>query len=147
MTTQPPDEFSDPIALQAHFNEASNVLLLVDRKARVKQANQAAGQIVEKSLESIKGVSYGEGLGCIHIGDHPDGCGYGSICGDCFIHQAVKRSFKTKQPVEASVGVLSISSREGVKRPQWKVSTSPVSYEGRLHALISIEPCSESNEA
>jgi hypothetical protein len=96
-------------------------------------------QISQRGRDEMTGHSFGEALGCIHTLDHRDGCGYGSICGDCFLLVGVKQALKTQQPVAAMEGTLAIGLKgQGVVRPQLKAEVTPLTHQKRLYLVMAI---------
>lgn len=96
--------------------------------------------MVGKTEAAILHKTIGEALVCIHTGDHADGCGYGSICDNCFLIKAIRQSFKTKSPVEEVVGRLAVGIDGQLKRLPMKITVVPVTFENFWHALVYVIP-------
>lgn len=131
--------------VQAYFNASSDTTLLLDRRGKIHLANTALEKQMNRPNSLIMQKTFGDALGCIHTGDHPDGCMYGSICGDCFLHKAMKQALKTRVTVEAA-GVLAIGKPGGgVERPDLKTKIIPWFNVRRLYLIMSVfsQPVSE----
>jgi PAS domain-containing protein len=134
-----PDKLDTLEAVQVFFDEIPDGMLLLDRRGRVHLANRAIEQLMQRPNDQIIKKSFGDTLGCIHTGDHPDGCGYGSICGDCFLLKAVKQTLRTRKPVQDVEGSLAMGIKDkGVVRPHLKSSVSPLTHHKRLYLIMSI---------
>ncbi len=130
-------------SIQTFFDETPTGMFLLDRRGRVHLSNNAVEQLAQRPKEDMAGQSFGEALGCIHTLDHRDGCGYGSICGECFLLIAVKQALKTQQPVEAATGTLAMGLKGGgVVRPQLKAEVSPLTHQKRLYLVMSVKEAS-----
>lgn len=138
MTFQFVDNLDSLDSLQSVFYSASEGMFLVDRKLRVKLTNPVVEQMVGKPDGDLVSLTIGQVLSCIHIGDHADGCGYGSICGDCFLVNAIKQAIKGKKEVADIAGKLPIGIDGILKRPKLTVSAFPLTYRGRWHAVTSV---------
>lgn len=139
MNLPPEDKIGTLDDIQTFLDKTPAGMFLLDRRGRVHLSNDMVEQLSHRTKEEITGQSFGEALGCIHILDHRDGCGYGSICGDCFLLIGVKQALKTQQPVEAVEGPLAIGIRgQGVIRPQLKAEITPLNLQKRLYLLMSV---------
>ncbi len=124
--------------MQTHFDAIPETMLMLDRRGRVHLTNPALEEMMGRPNSLILQKTFGVALGCIHTGDHPDGCMYGSICGDCFLHKAVKLALKLREPIDAA-GVLAIGRRGGgVERPHLQTHIIPWHDKRRLYLLMSI---------
>lgn len=141
----PPAEKLDSMeTIQAFLDETPQGMFLLDRRGRVHLSNSSLEQKAERSKDEMQGQSYGEALGCIHILDHRDGCGYGSICGDCFLHKGIKQTLKTQEPTHEIEGTLALGRKDkGVIRPILKADVLPLTHQKRLYLVVSIVGTSE----
>lgn len=144
MNLPPADEIDSIETIQTFFDETPQGMFLLDRRGRVHLSNSTIEQKAERSKGEMQGQSYGEALGCIHILDHRDGCGYGSICGDCFLHKGIKQTLKTQQPTLEIEGTLALGRKDrGVVRPILKADVVPLNHQKRLYLVVSITETSE----
>jgi len=137
MTIPPVDQFVAIEDVQTFFDGTSDVMLLLDRRGQVHVTNQALADMMQRP-DNTKAMqkTFGEALGCIHIGDHPNGCMYGSICNDCVLHLALKHALKTRAPVENQEGMVAIGlPSQGVRRPILQTTITPW-RQGRKMFLI-----------
>ncbi len=131
-------------AIQTFFDKTPQGMFLLDRRGRVHLSNGVIEQKVGRAKDEMQGQSYGEALGCIHILDHRDGCGYGSICGDCFLHKGIKQTLKSQEPTPEIEGVLALGRKDiGVIRPNLKADVIPLTHQKRLYLVVSIVETSE----
>ena len=138
-----PDKLDSLDTVKALFDETAEGMFLLDRRGRVHLANEAIEQLTHCANDKIIEASFGEALGCIHILDHVDGCGYGSICGDCFLLKGMKEALRTRKPVEAAEGSLALGAGDGgVVRPQLKANIVPLRQERRMYLVMSLEQIS-----
>lgn len=134
------DKIDSLDTVRTFFDETPEGMFLLDRRGRVHMANAAIEQLTHRSNDKIIETSFGEALGCIHILDHADGCGYGSICGDCFLLKGMKEALRTRKPVESTEGSLALGVGDGgVIRPQLKADITPLRQERRMYLMVSLE--------
>lgn len=139
MNLPPDDKINTLEDIQLFLDKTPAGMFLLDRRGRVHLSNNIVEQLSQRTKEEMAGQSFGEALGCIHTLDHRDGCGYGSICGDCFLLIGVKQALKTQQPVEAVEGTLAMGIRgKGVIRPQLKAEVTPLNHQKRLYLVMSV---------
>ncbi len=140
MNIPPVDQFATIDDVQEFFDNSKEVLLLLDRRGRVHLTNQPLAEMMERpDNDQIMQKTFGEALGCIHIGDHPNGCMYGSICGDCALHVAMKQSLKTRGPVEDEEGMVAIGiPAKGVRRPILKTTVVPWSQKRKMFLIMEV---------
>lgn len=138
------DKLETMEAIQTFFDETPQGMFLLDRRGRVHLSNGVIEQMVGRAKDEMQGQSYGEALGCIHILDHRDGCGYGSICGDCFLNKGIKHTLKTQEPTPEIEGTLALGRKDrGVVRPGLKADVLPLTHQKRLYLVVSIVETSE----
>ena len=132
------DQFDSLETIRDYFAQSAEALLLLDRRGRVHLASPKLEEIMERPNAEIIEKTFGVALGCIHTGDHPDGCMYGSICGDCFLHVAFKQGLKTRHLVE-NQGILAVGLPEkGVTRPTLTTTIIPWFDKRRLYLIMGV---------
>lgn len=122
------------------FEQSTAGLLLVDRKLKVKRINYVIETMVGKPDKAVLHKTIGEALVCIHIGDHADGCGYGSICDNCFLVKSIRQSFKTKNPDQDIIGRLTVGIDGQLQRLPLKITAMPIMFENLWHVLVFVTP-------
>lgn len=90
--------------LAAIHENASMTMILLDSDQRVRKVNGCAVNFADRTAVEMIGLPGGVALRCLHHLDHPNGCGFGPVCGDCKIQAAVLATFKeqtNQAPIEA----------------------------------------------
>ncbi len=85
-------------------DHAPIAMILLDRDRRVHKANGFAAKFADRRTEDMIGLKGGEALRCLHHLDDPQGCGFGKVCAECRVRQAVLDTFDTgtsREEVEA----------------------------------------------
>ncbi|MCC7263996.1 MAG: PAS domain-containing protein [Candidatus Latescibacteria bacterium] len=127
--------------LQTLFETMPVGLFLVDSQRQVTRVNRFLGQLLDRDLAEMLKVRPGNALGCIHVDDDPQGCGYGPACQECVLRRGVAgviegqdvRMYRSEHVMQ-----LRLDDRETEK--SFQISVSPLTTEGSDPlALVVIE--------
>ena len=133
--------------LNAIFEAAPIGMLLVDEKTIVKQVNDVAAKLVDREAVEIINTQPGNGLGCIHSNDDPQGCGYGEACLQCSIRNAMENVLKTGEPVHGAE-VQATFLVDGKEVSFWlEVSVEPLLLNDKKHVIIVLNNISDRKQA
>ena len=72
-------------------------LLIVDSQSRVQAVNNVFESILGINKQAVLGKGPGDALRCLHVSDHPGGCGFGENCGQCDARQLVLTAVSARQ--------------------------------------------------
>ncbi|MEW5773314.1 MAG: PAS domain S-box protein [Thermodesulfobacteriota bacterium] len=132
--------------LNSIFQTAPCPMVLVNRDARVADANYAAETLAGRKRASILGLLGGEVLRCLNA-SLPEGCGRTPACSNCPVRTQVMRTFASGEWVhhaEASLDAL----REGApQRVHFLLSTGLVRLAGEDLVLLSLVDITERKTA
>ncbi len=128
----------DPSFLSV-YESAPVAILIVDGDVRIKSTNRSARELLSKPLDDVLGVRAGEVFGCLNRFDDPRGCGKGPECGECKIRGSVTRTLATSEPVRRVEATMPVSVGERQALVSLLVSTAPISWDGKPHALLCLE--------
>jgi PAS domain S-box-containing protein len=82
-------------ALEAIYNNAPVVMMLVDDQMRVCKVNRFAIEFANRSAEEMAGLLGGEAIRCLSALVDPRGCGFGPRCAQCTVRLAVSETLET----------------------------------------------------
>ncbi len=133
--------------LEAIYNNAPLVMLLVDRERKVRKANSYTGEFLGEPLEEMQGRRGGDILHCVHALDDPRGCGYGSDCSNCVVRNTVLETFETGKSFNQVEAGLSLRRPEGVRELTFLVSTSLLLHKEEQLVLVAIMDITQRKEA
>jgi transcriptional regulator with PAS, ATPase and Fis domain len=71
--------------------------VVVDKDGRVQLVNNILERVLKVSKKAVIGKGTGNALGCLHVTDHPRGCGFGECCEDCEVQKLTFDSLSTNQ--------------------------------------------------
>lgn len=133
--------------LDAIYQNAPFIMILVDEERRVKKVNGATVQFTDSLEEEMLGLRGGEALRCLHHLNDPKGCGFGPACQACVIKNSVLDTFKTGKDnlqKEAKLPFLI----EGKKQElTLLVSTVLLKHAREPITLVTIEDITERKQA
>jgi len=135
----PSDRLQQDLNWRAVFGAAPVGMLLIDECAVVTEVNDVVGKLVGKAPGEIVNTRPGEGLGCIHSHDGPDGCGSGPACGSCDLRNAFERVMVSGQAVR-DIETQAVLDIGGSKVAVWLAANFEVAMiDGRKHVLLAID--------
>lgn len=123
--------------LEAVFQSAPYITILVDHEVRVKDINRKGLQFTGRDSEELSGLLCGQVFECVHSLD-VQGCGKNSECALCSIRSLVMRTFETGEPTYEKEGRLVVVS-EGVEVSlDILISTTLIHNSEESYVLITI---------
>lgn len=136
--------YSELAAIQAN---APVALLVVDQKLRIERANEKAASMAGRKASDLRGLRFGDAIGCRAAAADPRGCGSGDLCEGCPAHLAVADIVRDGAPrdnIELSV----LMSVEGREMPRWLlVSCSGIQSGQGERVLICAQDITELKQA
>jgi len=133
--------------IEAIFDAAPLGMMLVDEKGFVKRVNDVVAKLVQCDFSEIINKKPGEGLTCIHMSDHADGCGHGSFCSSCPIRNTfenVLSSWQATRGVEVQAEFL-VDGKQ--VNPWLEISAEPAYINGTRHVVLAIQDMTERKNA
>ncbi len=129
--------------LRKIYQNAPIVLILLDENRNIRQINDYATFITNKSLKDLIGLRIGKALGCIHADDAQETQGLGSHCERCQLRIIINDTFihgKSYQQVEVELPLLV----EGKKEKLFVLaSTTKLNFYDQPLVLVSLQDVSE----
>lgn len=112
--------------------------LVVDQEGRVQIVNNILERVLKVSKKAAVGKGTGTALGCLHVTDHPKGCGFGECCKDCEVHQLTFDSLSTNQ-AQRTRAQLKIIIDGQVRDLTLLISASPFTIDDEVFCILIIE--------
>lgn len=129
--------------LEAIFNAVPVGMLLVDDRVVISEINDVAARLVGKMAGQIIATRPGEGLGCIHSHDVPDGCGFGPACADCPLRNAFEKVLISGEPVRG-VETEATFLVNGSEVTCWlEANFEPVTLEAKKYVVAAVNNITE----
>jgi PAS domain-containing protein len=132
--------FENAVFMRHALDAIPSMVLVTDDDVRIRYRNRGARELLKG--ERIYGSRAGEIMHCIHAEDVPGGCGRGPHCEDCLVRNSVTESFSGKS-VHRRPADITVKTGGRTLEIAALVSVSPLSYEGKIYALLVIEDISE----
>jgi len=113
---------------------------VITQEAKVGLVNKMVQGFVGKNAEELIGQTGGEAFGCKFRNDVPEGCGFGPQCTRCELRKNVLATLEDKQErfmVEVPF------TFEGDVEKILRISTKPITIDGKEGVLLSIEDITE----
>ncbi|MCY2931282.1 MAG: PAS domain S-box protein [Planctomycetota bacterium] len=128
--------------LMAVYASVPVAILVIDPERRVRRVNAVAARLAGRTEEEMIGMLPGESLRCLHHLDDPAGCGAGPDCTDCLVRSAVLDTLATGASHPQTEVHFPQIDGHGTQETWLGVSTSPVTLDGRRHALVCVQDIS-----
>ncbi len=119
----------------AVFDALPFAAFVVDNDLRLLATNPAADRLLKGGTVSQLHRRGGEALNCINSGE---GCGKSAACADCVVRNVVTFAIAQGQPVRRRT-TIEYHDDGSVQQMYALVTASPLVYDGRPCALLSIE--------
>ncbi len=113
-------------------------MLIMDEQTVIVRVNDLATKLLGRSMQQMLHVRAGEGLGCVHASDSPDGCGRGPQCPTCPIRLAIESVTQSGQPVRGLEVQPVLLVHGAQSRPWIELNIEPTMIEERRHVIASI---------
>lgn len=112
------------LELDAIYQNAPIIMMLVDRDRRVLKMNFPALQMARRTLDESIGLRGGDVLNCANSYDDPRGCGFGKECISCKVRISVLETFRTGKTIRAREAEIPYDTGNGILNLTVLVSTS-----------------------
>ena len=83
-------------------------LIVVDKNGRVRAVNDISERVLMVSKQAVIGKGTGNVLNCLHLSDHPKGCGFAEYCKHCEVQKITFTALATNQKQKARASFQSI---------------------------------------
>ncbi len=133
--------------LDAIFENAAILLMLVNSEGRVVKINQTGLDILKKTKDSIIGMPLGVVFNCINAWNNSEVvCGYGKNCHHCSIRNLFTDTYKNGIKHYQKEGSLEIKSGLESKKKELLVSTSKINVNSENYILITVDDITKLKE-
>jgi PAS domain S-box-containing protein len=135
--------------LNAIYESAPLIMLLVDGERKVRKANKSAQDFGGASSSDLLGLRAGQVLKCVYSSDDPKGCGFGPNCEECTIRRLVDSTLQTGRSytdVEAGLSLIATAG-EKVRDQTFLLSTSRLNIRGEPLVLITLQDITARKQA
>jgi transcriptional regulator with PAS, ATPase and Fis domain len=113
-------------------------LLIVDSQSRVQAVNNLLEGVLGIPKQAVIGKGTGDALGCLHVTDHPEGCGFGEYCQQCEAQQLVLTALSTQKKQKNRVYLELIIDGQ-LRDLTILLSAVPFNFDGNIYGLLLIE--------
>lgn len=131
------------LELEAIFENAPEMMILMDGERRVRKVNHAAADFTGHPAEDLTGLRTGEAIRCLHALENPKGCGFGSHCETCAIRRTVQDTYGTGKVYYGVEAALSVSDGEKKKESYLLLSSIPIAVSGSRMVLVCFQDISK----
>ena len=125
--------------LEAIYESAPIIMFLLDKDRRVVRSNLHTSRVTGLSPEEIKGLRGGELLGCVHVEDSVDGCGFGPFCEDCKAKNTVLETFEKGKSIYKRETSIKVNHNGKETLIHLLLSTAKVDVGSESLVLVSVE--------
>jgi PAS domain S-box-containing protein len=133
--------------LSVIHEHAPIAMMLLDSNGHICKVNSFAARFVDRSVDEMMGLQWGEALRCLHYLDDPKGCGFGSVCADCHVQHAVFETFdkgSSQADVEAR---LPFFNGDSSGERCLLISTAYLEIENTQRVLVCLQDITERKQA
>ena len=124
--------------LEATFDYAPAMYMLLSSDRRVKQSNKAMADFLGMANEDLLDRRFGELMGCPHFLEEPQ-CGLNDNCRLCDVRSAVEQTISSRKAIsQLDVPFKRVIDGQPMER-RLLLSTVPLTIDGDEHVLLSIE--------
>ncbi len=124
------------------FDNAPNIMMLVNSDVRVEEINQAALDFLGTTKEKIMGSFCGELFNCVNAGTGK-GCGRNPGCARCPVRSSVNYTLKTGKALQKEEGRM-VFRRESVDELRdLLISTAVMKFRGENMVLLTMDDITE----
>ena len=127
--------------LNAIFENAAVMLVLVDKQGRIININSAGLSLIKKEKDQVIGKQNGEVFSCINaIQDGVSVCGHTENCKNCTVRQQINKSLQGIKLQEKENGKLTIFDKNGKHKViHLLVSISNINIDDKEYMLLTID--------
>jgi len=113
-------------------------LVVVDRNGRIRAINNISERVLMISKQTVIGKGTGNVLGCLHVSDHPKGCGFAECCHYCEIQKLAVKALDTNQNQKARTHFQLIIDGQ-VRDLTLFLSAFPFTFDDESFSILMIE--------
>jgi transcriptional regulator with PAS, ATPase and Fis domain len=113
-------------------------LVVVDQKGRVRAVNNISERVFMVDKQAVIGKGTGDVLGCLHVSDHPKGCGFAECCNYCEVQKLTFKTLDTNQNQKASAHFQLIIDGQ-VRDLTLFLSAFPFTFDDEPFSILMIE--------
>ena len=113
-------------------------LVVVDRNGRVRAVNNISERVLMISKQTVIGKGTGNVLGCLHVSDHPKGCGFAECCHYCEVQKLAVKALDTNQNQKASTHFQLVIDGQ-VRDLTLFLSAFPFTFDDESFSILMIE--------
>ena len=123
--------------LEAIYNNAPIILLLIDQHGVVRKANCDGDSAATKHLAETSGLQPGQVLHCLNSMLDPKGCGHAKVCKQCTIRRTIRHTLKTGENQQGIEAIVPADSN-APDRSVFLISTSHLVLQNGPHVLVAL---------
>jgi len=113
-------------------------LVVVDRYGRVRALNNISERVLMISKQTVIGKGTGNVLGCLHVSDHPKGCGFAECCHYCEVQKLAVKALDTNQNQKTSTHFQLVIDGQ-VRDLTLFLSAFPFTFDDESFSILMIE--------
>jgi len=113
-------------------------LVVVDRNGRVLAVNNISERVLMISKQTVIGKGTGNVLGCLHVSDHPKGCGFAECCHYCEVQKLAVKALDTNQNQKVSTHFQLVIDGQ-VRDLTLFLSAFPFTFDDESFSILMIE--------
>ena len=128
--------------LEHLFNAIPTPIFIVDDDVRILYLNTAATESFGFIKEKVFRKRGGDALGCIHSTEDPAGCGHAEFCKQCVVRNSVGEAIAGGKVIRKKTKMEFLKGGDVIEL-YILVTTSPLIFEGKIYAILTLEDISE----
>ncbi|NOQ26459.1 MAG: PAS domain S-box protein [Bacteroidales bacterium] len=135
------------IELNAIYQNAPFIMLLVDEERRIVKINAQALLMSQKSEGESLGLRFGEALCCHNADNNSKGCAFSNICETCGIRNTILETIKTGKSFHKVESLFVYRGTNAVQEEYMLVSTAQIKLSGVKRVLVCLENITDRKNA
>ncbi|MBK7215103.1 MAG: PAS domain S-box protein [Bacteroidales bacterium] len=133
--------------LQAILSSSPVGMIIINDEQRIIEANQAAADIFQHSLEDLKQMRCGDFLGCVNRKENAKGCGYSSDCPACNFYLSINKALTEKAKIHDIESEFVQERINGPVNLWFRFSLEPILLDNQLHLILALSDITEQKKA
>jgi len=129
--------------LAAAYDYAPTIVLLLDFQGCVRRANRRAAELAGRPADALRSLPGGQALRCVHVHEHPQGCGFGPACAECVMRRTTLDTIQQGVEHDGVEATLTVETDDGQRDMICVLSTCPVQIGAETMALLHIQDVTE----
>jgi len=113
-------------------------LVVVDRNGHVRAVNNISERVLMINQQTVIGKGTGNVLGCLHVSDHPKGCGFAECCHYCEVQKLAVKALDTNQNQKVSTHFELVIDGQ-VRDLTLFLSAFPFTFDDESFSILMIE--------